>query len=106
MVELKTQLRKYFVYLDENHITHHVFEQVQCVDLVVDKNENMWKTIYFSRVIRDDSDVEFMLRSMVENNMLYFSVLFNCMCQIVSRDLMSFNGFLTLFVYCCVMCNP
>jgi hypothetical protein len=104
MVELKTQLRKYFIYVGENHTTYHVFEQVQCVNIVVDKNEDMWKTIHSSRVIRDDSVVEFMFRLMVENNVLYFCVRSNCRCQIVSRDLMSFSGFLTLFMYCCVMC--
>jgi len=39
--ELKTQLNKYFVYLDENQIVSHVFIQVSCVDLEVDKYEDL-----------------------------------------------------------------
>jgi hypothetical protein len=71
MDELKTQLNKYFVYLDENHTTSHVFVEVPCVDFGTDKDEDMRKTVYSSRVIRDDNDVELIFRSMVENNVLY-----------------------------------
>jgi len=74
------------------------------VDLEANNDEDMWKTIYSPQVIRDDSDIEFMFRSMVENNVLYLCVCSNCSSQIVSRDLISFYRLLTLFVYCCVMC--
>jgi len=69
MDELKTQLNKYFVYLGENHITSYVFVQVPCVDLGADKDEDMWKTVYYHQVIHDDSD---------ENNRLYLCVHSNC----------------------------
>jgi len=45
-----------------------------------DKDEDMWKRVYYPRVARDDSDVKFMFRSMVENNILYLCVRTNCIC--------------------------
>ncbi|KEH31801.1 hypothetical protein MTR_4g105210 [Medicago truncatula] len=78
--ELKTQHNKYFVYLGENHTRSHVFVHVPCVDLGTYKDEDMWKTVYFPRVIHDDSNVEFMFGSIVENNVLYLSVRSNCRC--------------------------
>jgi len=77
-MKLKTQLNKYFVYLDENHTTSHVFVQVPCVDLGTDKDEDMWKTVYSPRVIRDNNNVELIFRSIVENNVLYLCVRSNC----------------------------
>jgi len=74
--ELKTQLNKYFVHLGENQRTSHVFVKVLYVDLGVDKDEDSWKTIYFSKVIHDDSVVDYMFRMMVENNMLHLCVRF------------------------------
>ena len=50
-----------------------------CVNLGADKDEDMWKTFYFPRVVRDDSDIEFMFRNMVKNNILYLCVRSNCM---------------------------
>ncbi|KEH35095.1 hypothetical protein MTR_3g078627 [Medicago truncatula] len=46
-----------------------------------DKDEEMWKTVYFPRVVRDDNNVGFMFRHMVENNILYLCVHFNCTCE-------------------------
>ena len=65
-------------YLGENHYTCHVFVQMSCVDLGADKDEDMWKTVYFSRVVRDDSDVWF--KFMVANNILYLCVRSNYKC--------------------------
>jgi len=45
--ELKTQLKKYFVHLGENHTASHVFVQVPCVDLMVNKDENFYKIVYY-----------------------------------------------------------
>lgn len=69
MDELKTQFNKYFIYLGESHFTCHVFVQMSCVNLREDKYKDMWKTVYFPQVVCDDSDVEFMFRSMVVNEM-------------------------------------
>jgi hypothetical protein len=55
----------------------HVFIQVPCIDVGADKDENMWETVYFPRVIYDDGDVAYMFSLMVENNKLYLCVHFN-----------------------------
>jgi hypothetical protein len=55
--DLKTQLNQYFVFHGEDHSTSHVFVQVPCVDPRTNKDEDMWKTIYYPRLIRDDSDL-------------------------------------------------
>jgi hypothetical protein len=70
--DLKAQLNTYFEYLGENQYTRHLFSQMPCMDLGEDKDEDMWKTaIYEPCLIRDDSDVSFMFRHMVEDNILY-----------------------------------
>jgi len=81
MDKLKTQLNKYFTYLGENHTTFNVFVQVPFVYLGADKDEDMWKTVYYPRVIRGNNDVKFMFRSMVENNVLFLCVRSNCRCK-------------------------
>jgi len=55
--------------------THHLFGQMPCIDLREDRDEYAWKTVsYMPRLIRDDSDVGFMFRNMVEDNILYMYV--------------------------------
>jgi len=66
--ELKAQLIKYFVHIDQNIATSHVFVQVPCKDMREDKDEDLWKTVYYPRVIQNDGDVTSMFSSMVENN--------------------------------------
>jgi len=61
---------KYFVY-NEDHTTSHVFVQISFADLGMVKDEDVWKMVYYPRVIRDDSDIGFMSRPMVENNVLH-----------------------------------
>jgi len=79
--DLKAQLNKYFEYLGENQYPRHIFAQMPCIDLGADKDEDMWKTtIYVPWLIRDDIDVGFMLRSMVEDNILYLCVRSICTC--------------------------
>jgi len=52
-----------------------------CIDLGEDKHDDMWKTaVYVPWLIRDDSDVGFMFRNMVEDNILYLCVRSICMC--------------------------
>jgi len=72
--ELKAQLNRYFVRLGENQRTSHVFVQVPCVNLAMDKDEGNWKTVYFPKVIHDDGNVDYMFRLMVENNILHICV--------------------------------
>jgi len=70
--DLKAQLNTYFEYLGENQYTRHLFAQVPCMDLGAYKDEDMWKTaIYEPWLIRDDSDISFMFRHMVKDNILY-----------------------------------
>jgi len=85
--DLKTQLNKYFVFRGEDHNTSHVFVQVPCVDLGADKDEDIWKTVYYPQVIRDDRDVGFMLMTMDENNMLHLCVRSNCRCLECSQEI-------------------
>jgi len=70
--DLKAQLNTYFEYLGENQYRHHLFSQMPCIDLREDKDEHAWKTVsYMPWLIRDDSDVGFMFRNIVEDNILY-----------------------------------
>ncbi|KEH23062.1 hypothetical protein MTR_7g065910 [Medicago truncatula] len=39
-----------------------------------DKEEDFWKTVYYPQLLKDDSEVDFMFRVMVENNNLYLFV--------------------------------
>jgi len=79
--DLKTQLNTYFEHLGENQYTRHLFGQMPCIDLGEDKDEYAWKTAsYMSWLIRNDSDVGFMFRNLVENNILYMYVHSTCNC--------------------------
>jgi len=55
---------------------------MSCIDnLGADKDEGMFKTTrYVPWLIRDDSDVGFMFRNMVEDNILYLCVCSICTC--------------------------
>jgi len=51
------------------------------IDLGKDKDEHAWKTAgCVPWLIRDDSDVEFMFRNMVEDNISYMCVCSICKC--------------------------
>jgi len=63
--DLKTQLNKYFVFRGEDHSASHVFVQQPHYDLGADKDEDLWKTVYYPKLIDDDSDIEFLFRRMV-----------------------------------------
>jgi len=79
--DLKAQLNAYFVHLGENQHTLHLFTQMHCIDLGEDRDEYAWKTVsYMPWLIEDDSDVGFMFRTMVENNILYMYVRSICNC--------------------------
>jgi len=70
--DLKTQLNTYFEHLGENQYTRHLFRQMPCIDLGEDRDEYAWKTAsYMPWLIEDDSDVGFMFRNMVKNNILH-----------------------------------
>jgi len=58
--ELKIQLYKYFIHLNENQIVSRVFVHVSCIDL--------------------GEDIASMFSSMVESNKLYLCVCSNCKC--------------------------
>jgi len=79
--DLKAQVNTYFEHLGENQYTRHLFAQMPCIDLGEDRDEHAWKTAsYLPWLIRDDSDVGFMFRNMVEDNILYMHVRFICNC--------------------------
>lgn len=78
---LKAQLNTYFEHLGENQYTRHLFGQMPCIDLGEDRDEYAWKTAsYMPLLIRDDGDVGFMFRNMVEDNILYMYVRSICNC--------------------------
>jgi len=46
------------------------------IDMREDKDEDMWKTAdYVSWLIHDDSDIRFMFRNMVEDNIFFLKKL-------------------------------
>ncbi|RHN45695.1 hypothetical protein MtrunA17_Chr7g0234121 [Medicago truncatula] len=52
-----------------------------CIDLGEYRDEYAWKTAsYMPLLIRDDGDVGFMFRNMVEDNILYMYVRSICNC--------------------------
>jgi hypothetical protein len=80
--DLKAQLNTYFEHLGEIQYTRHMFGQMSCIDLGEDRDEYAWKTAsYMPWLIKDDSDVGFMFRNMVENNILYMYVRSICNCD-------------------------
>jgi hypothetical protein len=68
--ELKAQLNRYFSHIGQNQRRSHVVVHVPCVDLGEDKEDNFWKIVYFPQLIEDDSDVDYMSRLMIQNNIL------------------------------------
>ena len=73
--DLKTQLNTYFEHLGENQYTRHLSALMPMIDLGEDRDEFTWKTAsYMPWLIKDDSDVGFMFRNMVENNVLYIYI--------------------------------
>jgi len=62
---------------------------MSCIDLGEDRDEYAWKTAsYMPCLIEDDSNVEFMFRNMVENNIYYiFMFVLYAIALNVSRDL-------------------
>jgi hypothetical protein len=44
------------------------------MDLEEDKEEDFWKTMYYPQLVKNDSDVDYMFRLMLENNILYLYV--------------------------------
>ena len=44
------------------------------LDLGEDKEEHFWKAVYYPQLLKDDSDVDYMFRLMVEDNTLYLFV--------------------------------
>ena len=78
---LKAQLNTYFEHLGENQYTRHLFGQMPCIDLGEDKDEHAWKTAsYMPWLISDDSNVGFMFRNIMEDNILYMCVRSICKC--------------------------
>ena len=73
--DLKAQLNTYFEHLGEKQYTRHLFGQMPCIDQGEDRDQYAWKTAsYMPWLIEDYSDVGFMFRNMVENNILYMYV--------------------------------
>jgi len=72
--ELKAKLDDFFIHISSNHRTCDVIVNVSGLDLGEDKEENFWKTVYYPQLLKDDSDVDYMFRLMVENNTFYLFV--------------------------------
>ena len=74
------------------------------IDLGEDRDEYAWKTAsYMPWLIKDDSDVGFMFRNMVENNILYMYVRSICNCDeckygfnlMICNELFNYGHFVT-----------
>jgi len=74
--ELKAKHDDFFIHIGSNHRTRDVIVNVPDLELGEDKEEDFWKTMYYPQLLKDDSDVDFMFRVMVENNTLYLFVRF------------------------------
>jgi len=72
--ELKAKLDVVFIQIGSNHRTRDVIVNVLGLDLGEDKEEDFWKTVYYPQLLKDDSDVDYMFRLIVENNTLYLFV--------------------------------
>jgi len=66
--ELKAQLDGYFIDIGENQKTSHVVVHVPSVNLKKDKEDDFWKIVYFPQLIEDDSNIDYLFRLIVENN--------------------------------------
>jgi len=69
--ELKTKLDVLFIQIGSNHRTRDVIVNVPRLDLEEDKEEDFCKTVYYPQLLKDDSDVDYMFRLMVENNTFF-----------------------------------
>jgi len=72
--ELKVKLDDFFIHICSNQRTCDVIVNVSGLDLGEDKEEDFRKTVYYPQLLKDDSDVDYMFRLMVEDNTLYFFV--------------------------------
>jgi len=72
--ELKTKFDDFFIHISSSHRTCDVIVNVSGLDLGEDKEEDFWKTVYYPQLLKDDSDVDYMFRLMVEDNTLYLFV--------------------------------
>jgi len=72
--ELKAKPDDFFIHIGSNHRTCDVIVNVWGLDLGEDKEEDFWKTMYYPQLLKDDSDVDYMFRLMLENNTLYLFV--------------------------------
>jgi hypothetical protein len=72
--ELKAKLDDFFIHIGSSRRTCDVILNVSGVDLGEDKEEDFWKTVYYPQLLKDDSDVDYMFKLMVENNTLHLCV--------------------------------
>jgi len=72
--ELKVKLDDFFIHIGSNHRTCDVIVNVSGVNLGEDKEEDLWKTVYYSQLLEDNSDVDYMFRLMVEVNTVHIYV--------------------------------
>jgi hypothetical protein len=72
--ELKAKLDDFFIHIGSNQRTCDVIVNVSGLDLGEDKEEDFWKTVYYPQILKDDSDVDYMFKLMVDNNTLYLFV--------------------------------
>ena len=67
-----------FQYEVLHHLTHiptsDVVVNVSGIDLGENKEKDFSKTVYYPQLLKDDSDVDYMFRLMVENNTLHLYV--------------------------------
>ena len=72
--ELKAKLDNFFIHIGSNQRTRDVIVNVSGLDLGEDKEEDFWKIVYYPQLLKDDSNVDYMFRLMVENSTLYLFV--------------------------------
>jgi len=72
--ELKAKLVDFFIYISLNHRICDVIVNVAGLDLGEDKEEDLWKTVYYPQLLKDDSDIDYMVRLLVEDNTLHLYV--------------------------------
>ena len=72
--ELKAKLDDFFIHIGSNHGTRDVIVNVSGLYLGEDKEGDLLKIVYYPQLLKDDSDIDFMFRVMVDNNTLYLFV--------------------------------
>ena len=72
--EWKAKLDDFFIHIGSSHRTCDVIVNVSDLDLGEDKEEDLWKTVYYSQLLEDNSDVDYMFRLMVEVNTVHIYV--------------------------------